>query len=147
MCQAQQTGPRCALIASKSLLVGLVTQFDWIDVITVFILIFFKKFGRSKSNNLSFDQNHQITNPILFCKYFGSLISHKNGFIFKICVWISIFRRKKLFENPILGCREIKQTRSLIFNEWKLVLGLQHVKVKVKVKVQTEKFRNIGDLP
>ena len=31
------------------------------------------------------------------------------------------------------------------FNERKLVLGLQHVKVKVKVK--TEKFRNIGVLP
>ena len=36
-----------------------------------------------------------------------------------------------------------------IFNERKLVLGLQHVKVKVKVKVkvQTKKFRNIGVLP
>ena len=38
-----------------------------------------------------------------------------------------------------------------IFNEQKLVLGLQHiivtVKVKVKVKVQMEKFRNIGVLP
>ena len=32
-----------------------------------------------------------------------------------------------------------------IFNERKLVLGLQHV--KVKVKVQMEKFRNIGVLP
>ena len=37
----------------------------------------------------------------------------------------------------------------IIFNERKLVLGLQHVKVtvKVKVKVQMEKFRNIGVLP
>ena len=33
------------------------------------------------------------------------------------------------------------------FNERKLVLGLQHVKVKVKVKVQMEKFRNKGGLP
>ena len=32
------------------------------------------------------------------------------------------------------------------FNERKLVLGLQHVKVKVK-KVQMEKFRNIKSLP
>ena len=43
----------------------------------------------------------------------------------------------------VLGLRELS-----VFNERKLVLGLQHVKVKVKVKVkvQTEKFRNIGVL-
>ena len=45
------------------------------------------------------------------------------------------------------------QKVNIIFNERKLVLGLQHVKVKdkvkdkVKVKVQMEKFRNIGVLP
>ena len=33
----------------------------------------------------------------------------------------------------------------MIFNERKLVLGLQEG--KVKVKVQMEKFRNIGVLP
>ena len=32
----------------------------------------------------------------------------------------------------------------MVFNERKLVLGLQHV--KVKVKVQMEKFKNIGIL-
>ena len=30
-------------------------------------------------------------------------------------VWISVFRRKKRFENPIIGCRDIKQKPSLIF--------------------------------
>ena len=29
-------------------------------------------------------------------------------------VWISVFRRKKRFENPIIGCRDIKQKPSLI---------------------------------
>ena len=115
LCQGLPTCPRQALVALKWLLVGLITQTDWIDVITVFILIVFKICGSSKSNNLSFDQNHQITNPILFCKYFGPLISHKNGFEFKICVWISVFRRKKRFKNPVLGCWDIKQKPSLIF--------------------------------
>ena len=31
-----------------------------------------------------------------------------------MCVWISVFRRKKRFENPIIGCRDIKQKPSLI---------------------------------
>ena len=34
-------------------------------------------------------------NCISFCKYLGLLISHRNGFVFKIFVWISLFRRKK----------------------------------------------------
>ena len=41
-----------------------------------------------------------------------SLKLHKNNFVFKICVWISVFRRKKRFENPIIGCRDIKQKSS-----------------------------------
>ena len=113
--QASKTGPRRARIAPKSLLGGQVTQSDWIDILTIFILIIFKFFGNSKLNNLSFDQNHLIKNPILFCKYFGPLISDRSGFVFKICVWISVFRRKKQFENPRLGCRDIKQKPSLIF--------------------------------
>ena len=52
---------------------------------------------------------------ILFSKYLRTLKSHRNGFVFKICIWISVFRRKKRFENPIFGCRDIKQTPSLIF--------------------------------
>ena len=105
--QAPKTGPRRALIAPKSLLVGQVTQSDWIDILTIFILIIFKCLGNSKLNDLSFDQNHLIKNPILFCKYFGPLILDRSGFVFKICVWISVFRRKKQFENPMLGCQEI----------------------------------------
>ena len=65
LCQAPQTGPRWTLIAPKLLLVGLVTQTDWINVITVCILIILKICGSSKTNNLSFDQNHLIKNPIL----------------------------------------------------------------------------------
>ena len=58
--------PKTVLIAPKWLLVRLVTQTDWINVITVFILIIFKMCGSSKSNNFSFDQNHLIESPILF---------------------------------------------------------------------------------
>ena len=54
-------------------------------------------------------------NSILFCKYLGPLILHRNGFVFKICIWISVFRRKKRIKNPILGCQDIKQKSSLIF--------------------------------
>ena len=72
LCQAPQTGPRRVLIAPKSLLLGLVTQTDWIDVITVILLIIFKICGSSRLNNLSFDQNHLIKNPILFYKYLSS---------------------------------------------------------------------------
>ena len=98
----------------KWLLVGLVTQTNWIDVITVFILIVFKICGSSELNNLSFDQNHLIENPILFCKYLSPLISHRNGFVFKICVWICFHEKKKQFEKPILGCGDIMQNPSLI---------------------------------
>ena len=43
--------------------------------------------------------------------YFG----HFSGFVFKICLWISIFGRKKQFENRIFSCWDIKQTKLLIF--------------------------------
>ena len=46
-------------------------------------------------------------NHFLFCKFLSPLISHRNGFVFEIFVWVSVFRRKKLFENPMLGCWEI----------------------------------------
>ena len=113
--QALPITPRQALEASKWLLVGLVTLTDWIDVITVFILIIFKICGSSKSNNLSFDQNHLTKNPILFCKFLSPQKSHRNGFVFKIFVWIPVFRRKNWFEYPILGCRDIVQKLSQIF--------------------------------
>ena len=57
---------------------------------------------------------------------------------------------KNIFECQ-MGARKDRGSKNNIFNERKLVLGLQHVKVtvkvKVKVKVQMEKFRNIGVLP
>ena len=78
--------PRRALIAPKSLLVGLVTQ-------TVFILLIFKICGSSKLNNLWFDQNHQIedttlllnistpykyrTEMVLYSKAYGSQFSEE----------------------------------------------------------------------
>ena len=84
--------------------VELVTQTDWIDVITVFILIVFKKCGSSKLDNFSFYQNRVIKNPILFYQYLSLQKLHRNGYVLKIYVWISVFRRKKLFDNPVLGC-------------------------------------------
>ena len=79
--QAPQTGPKQALIAPKWLLVGLVTQTNWIDVITNFISIVFKICGSSKSNYFSFDQNNLIKNLILFCKCLSPQKSHRNGFV------------------------------------------------------------------
>ena len=102
--QGPPTGPTGALIAPKWLLVGLVAQKDWIDVITVSILIVFKKCGSSKLDNFSFYQNRVIKNPILFYQYLSLQKSHRNGYVLKIYVWISVFRRKKLFDNPVLGC-------------------------------------------
>ena len=40
---------------------------------------------------------------ILFCRYFGHVISYQIGSVFKICVWIPVFRRKKLFVNTLHG--------------------------------------------
>ena len=114
LCKALPTGPRWTLIALRWLLVGLVTQTDWIDVITVFILIVYKICGSSKLNNLSFVQNNLINNLILFCKYLSPRKLHRNGFVFKICIWISVFWRRKQFENLILSCWDIKQKPSLI---------------------------------
>ena len=108
--QAPQTGPKQALIAPKWLLVGLVTQTNWIDVITNFISIVFKICGNSKYNNLSFDQNHLIKNPILFRKYLSPKKLLKKVWAFNTSVWISVFRRKKRFENQIFGCWDIKVT-------------------------------------
>ena len=54
-------------------------------------------------------QTDLFLNPISFCKYLGPLLSHRNGFVCEMCMWISVFRRKKLFENRILGSRDIKQ--------------------------------------
>ena len=113
--QSSANWPKTALIAPKWLLVGLVTQTNSIDVKTVFILAVFKTYRTSKSNNLSFDHNNLIKNPILFCKFLSSLKSHRNGFVFKICVWISVFRRKQTCKTPILGCRDICKISTATF--------------------------------
>ena len=42
-----------------------------------------------------------------------------------MCVWLSVFRRKELCENPILGCRDIKQNPSLIFLRHPVYLNTQ----------------------
>ena len=65
--------------------------------------------GKSTLDNLSFDHN-PLSRFTFFCKYLSPLKSHK---ISKISVWISVFRRKKQFENSIHGCRDIKQNPSL----------------------------------
>ena len=65
-----------------------------------------------------------IKNPILFCKFLSPLKSHRNGFVFKIYIWISVFRRKKRFENPMLGCREICKINMGPFFWNTLYLGL-----------------------
>ena len=39
--------------------------------------------------------------PILFCRYLGYLKTYRIVSVFKICVWISVFRRKKRLVNPL----------------------------------------------
>ena len=41
--------------------------------------------------------NFEVLRP-----YRDSMNMKLKGFVFKICIWISVFRRKKGFENPIL---------------------------------------------
>ena len=60
-------------------------------------------------------EHFRLEKPVLFRKYLSPQKLQRNGSIFKICVWITVFRRKKLFENPIHGCRDIKQKPSLNF--------------------------------
>ena len=92
------------LWAPKWCLVDLVTQTDCIDVKTVFILIVLKRKG--PLNQIIWVLT-TIKNPILFCKFLSPLKSRRNGFVFKIYIWISVFSRKKRCENSMLGCREI----------------------------------------
>ena len=54
-------------------------------------------------------------NPVLFCKYLSPLKSHKIGSVFKIYIWISVFREKKRFRNLFIGSGDIKQTNILTF--------------------------------
>ena len=52
-------------------------------------------------------------NPGLFCKYLSPLKSHKIGSVFKIYIWISVFREKKRFRNLFIDSGDIKQTNIL----------------------------------
>ena len=54
-------------------------------------------------------------NPVLFCKYLSPLKSHKIGSVFKIYIWISVFREKKRFRNLFIGSGDIKQTNIWTF--------------------------------
>ena len=53
-----------------------------------------------------------VTNSIVTKKFSYFLFLEPDYFIKNYCteirVWISVFRRKELCENPILGCRDIK---------------------------------------
>ena len=51
----------------------------------------------------------------MVCKYLSPLISHRIGSVFQISIWISVFRRKKLFRNLFIGFGDIKQTNILTF--------------------------------
>ena len=53
--------------------------------------------------------------PILFCGYLGYLKSYKIGSVFKIFMWISVFRRKKWCRNLFIGSGDIKQTNIVAF--------------------------------
>ena len=61
------------------------------------------------------NMNLSIQNPILFCKYLSPLISHINGSVFRIYIWISVFRRKKWSINPFLGSWDIEQIQKVHF--------------------------------
>ena len=49
--------------------------------------------------------------PILFCTYLGYLKSYRNVSVFKICVWILVFRRKKQFVDPLHGLQVTRYKR------------------------------------
>ena len=49
-------------------------------------------------------------NPVLFCKYLSSLKLHKIGSVFKIYIWILVYKWKKWFRNLLIGFGDIKQT-------------------------------------
>ena len=53
--------------------------------------------------------------PILFCTYLSPLISHRNGSVCRIYMWISVFRRNKQFRNPFLGSEDIEQIQKVHF--------------------------------
>ena len=59
--------------------------------------------------------NLSVQNPILFCKYLSPLISHINCSVFRIYIWISVFRRKKWSRNPFLGSWDIEQIQKINF--------------------------------
>ena len=52
-------------------------------------------------------------NRILYCEFLCPRISHINDFVFIFCIWISVLRGKKQFENATLGCRDIKKTKKI----------------------------------
>ena len=56
-----------------------------------------------------------IKNPILFCKFLSPLTMNRNGFVFEIYIWISVFSKKKQFENPMLGCQKICKINTVPF--------------------------------
>ena len=51
-----------------------------------------------------------FTNPILFHKYLTEMVLNSN-----LHMDLSFQEKKKLFEDPTLGCQDIKQKPSLIF--------------------------------
>ena len=82
----------------------------------------------------------QFQKPILFRKYLSPHKSQRNGSVFKICVWISVFRRKKRFVNPFIGCRDMKQTRGFIVMK---CLGIRQENSKIcqsKMKMSLRKL-------
>ena len=71
----------------------------------------------NKSNNFSLDHNNLFKNPILFCKFLSPLKLYRNGFVFKIHIWISSFSTKKRDENLMLGCRDMCKINTAPFFE------------------------------
>ena len=60
-----------------------------------------------------------------------------------MCVWISVFRRRKQFENPIIGCRDIKQKPSLILFGTPCIRTGKNTKSKLAFHVCNLKSKNI----
>ena len=101
----------------------------------MFIFIIFQNSREMNIKQWKFNTIAFVTNPILFRKYLGPLKSHRNGFVFKICEWILVFwRKKKRFENPTLGCRDIRQKPSLIFLGHRVLLRYYQIVVLLTVE-------------
>ena len=75
---------------------------------------------------------------ILFYLYLSYLKLYRNGSEFKICVWISVFRRKKRFVNPLHGLQvcQFSGTGEFMRSSWNALYITVYITCVHKIKDQ-----------